>query len=156
MTCGILVPQLGIEPMPSAVEGPSSNHSTATVIPWCTCFIQHSRVKQSDHLGEYMNYQQPVYLLVFSLLLQIPEAKTIPHKINFMTVMQMATGPHIQDPKFISLDKLKHSIEKWNYGVFPPFISGSLSVVNICPCHSVKCESLWSVVLQAASCWSSL
>ena len=59
-----------------------------------------------------MNYQQPVYLLVFSLLLQIPEAKTIPHKISFTTVMQMATGPHVQDPKFISLDKLKHSIEK--------------------------------------------
>ena len=57
-------------------------------------------------------YQQPVYLLVFSLLLQIPEAKTLPHKINFTTVVQMAIGPHVQDLKFISLDKLKHSIKK--------------------------------------------
>ena len=52
VTCGILVPQLGIEPMPSALEGPSYNHWTARVITWCMCFIQHSGVKQSDRLGE--------------------------------------------------------------------------------------------------------
>ena len=46
-----------------------------------------------------MNYQQPIYLLLFSLLLQILEGETVPHKINFTAVIQMATEPDAQDLK---------------------------------------------------------
>ena len=43
MVCGILVPQLGIEPRPPAVEVWSSNHWTAKEFPRFFCFVSDSK-----------------------------------------------------------------------------------------------------------------
>lgn len=90
---------------------------------------------------------------MFSLFLQIPEGRNIQHKINIATVIQIATGPDVQDLKnkakslkYILPDKLKHSIKNEIMTYFPTSLVIALSLLifaSVVITQLTKCHSYW-------------